>query len=114
MVLTQLSPGQSARIKNMNQLARPLRRKLMVMGLLPQTEVIYLRSAPLGGPAPDPVPGDLSLHAKESGPANRSRAGITPCSAAAPVKKRHRERFRDKKSNLQSSLPLARGGFRRK
>lgn len=48
MVLTQLSPGQSARIKNMNQLARPLRRKLMVMGLLPQTEVIYLRSAPWG------------------------------------------------------------------
>ena len=50
MVLTQLSPGQSARIKNMNQLARPLRRKLTVMGLLPQTEVIYLRSAPLGDP----------------------------------------------------------------
>ncbi|MCF3098090.1 FeoA family protein [Aeromonas australiensis] len=50
MVLTQLSPGQSARIKNMNQLTRPLRRKLMVMGLLPQTEVIYLRSAPLGDP----------------------------------------------------------------
>lgn len=50
MVLTQLSPGQSARIKNMNQLARPLRRKLMVMGLLPQTEVIYLRSAPFGDP----------------------------------------------------------------
>ena len=34
MVLTQLSPGQSARIKNMNQLTRPLRRKLMVMGLV--------------------------------------------------------------------------------
>ena len=50
MVLAQLSPGQSARIKNMNQLARPLRRKLMVMGLLPQTEVIYLRAAPLGDP----------------------------------------------------------------
>ena len=50
MVLTQLSPGQSARIKNMNQLSRPLRRKLMVMGLLPQTEVIYLRAAPLGDP----------------------------------------------------------------
>ena len=50
MVLTQLSPGQSARIKNMNQLSRPLRRKLMVVGLLPQTEVIYLRSAPLGDP----------------------------------------------------------------
>jgi len=50
MVLAQLSPGQSARIKNMNQLTRPLRRKLMVMGLLPQTEVIYLRTAPLGDP----------------------------------------------------------------
>lgn len=50
MVLTQLSPGQSARIKNLDQLTRPLRRKLMVMGLLPQTEVIYLRSAPLGDP----------------------------------------------------------------
>ena len=50
MVLTQLSPGQSARIKNMNQLTRPLRRKLMVMGLLPQTEVLYLRAAPLGDP----------------------------------------------------------------
>ena len=50
MVLAQLSPGQSARIKNMNQLARPLRRKLMEMGLLPQTEVIYLRAAPLGDP----------------------------------------------------------------
>lgn len=50
MVLTQLSPGQSARIKNMNQLTRPLRRKLMVMGLLPQTEILYLRAAPLGDP----------------------------------------------------------------
>ncbi|MFB0596050.1 FeoA family protein [Aeromonas hydrophila] len=50
MVLAQLSPGQSARIKNMNQLTRPLRRKLMVMGLLPETEVIYLRAAPLGDP----------------------------------------------------------------
>ncbi|MBL0677479.1 FeoA family protein [Aeromonas dhakensis] len=50
MVLAQLSPGQSARIKNMNQLTRPLRRKLMVMGLLPQTEIIFLRAAPLGDP----------------------------------------------------------------
>ena len=50
MVLTQLSPGQRARIKNMNQLGRTLRRKLMVMGLLPQTEILYLRAAPLGEP----------------------------------------------------------------
>lgn len=50
MVLTELSPGQRARIKNMNHLGRGLRRKLMVMGLLPQTEVIFLRTAPLGDP----------------------------------------------------------------
>ncbi|MFG0833225.1 FeoA family protein [Aeromonas bivalvium] len=50
MVLTQLSPGQSARITNMNQLERNLRRKLMVMGLLPQAEILYLRAAPLGDP----------------------------------------------------------------
>ena len=50
MVLTELSPGQRARIKNMNQLGRALRRKLMVMGLLPQTEILYLRAAPLGDP----------------------------------------------------------------
>lgn len=50
MVLTQLSPGQSARITNMNQLERGLRRKLMVMGLLPQAEILYLRAAPLGDP----------------------------------------------------------------
>ena len=63
MVLAQLSPGQSARIKNMNQLTRPLRRKLMVMGLLPQTEVIYLRAAPLGDPLQIQCQ-DLPLHAK--------------------------------------------------
>ncbi|WP_265449769.1 FeoA family protein, partial [Aeromonas salmonicida] len=41
---------QSARIKHMNHLERTLRRKLMVMGLLPQTEVLFLRAAPLGDP----------------------------------------------------------------
>ena len=45
----------------------------MVMGLLPQTEILYLRAAP-GGPAPDPVPGHLPLHAAESGPANRGHS----------------------------------------
>ncbi len=50
MVLTELSPGQSARITHMNHLGRALRRKLMVMGLLPQTEIRYLRAAPLGDP----------------------------------------------------------------
>lgn len=50
MVLTELSPGQSARITHMNHLGRALRRKLMVMGLLPRTEILYLRAAPLGDP----------------------------------------------------------------
>ncbi|GJA17459.1 FeoA family protein [Aeromonas caviae] len=50
MVLTELSPGQSVRITHMNHLGRALRRKLMVMGLLPQTEILYLRAAPLGDP----------------------------------------------------------------
>ena len=50
MVLTELSPGQSARITHMNHLGRALRRMLMVMGLLPQTEILYLRAAPLGDP----------------------------------------------------------------
>lgn len=50
MVLTQLSPGQSARIRDLNALDRSLRRKLMVMGLLPQSEVTLLRCAPLGDP----------------------------------------------------------------
>ncbi len=50
MVLTELSPGQSARITHMNHLGRASRRKLMVMGLLPQTEILYLRAAPLGDP----------------------------------------------------------------
>ena len=50
MVPTELSPGQSPRITHMNHLGRALRRKLMVMGLLPQTEILYLRAAPLGDP----------------------------------------------------------------
>ena len=46
MVLTELSPGQSARITHMNHLCRPCGASLMVMGLLPQTEILYLRAAP--------------------------------------------------------------------
>lgn len=50
MDLTDLAPGQCARILDMNRLTRQVRRKLMVMGLLPHREVQFLRAAPLGDP----------------------------------------------------------------
>lgn len=50
MELCDLAPGQRARILNMNRLNHQVRRKLMVMGLLPNSEVLFLRTAPLGDP----------------------------------------------------------------
>lgn len=50
MDLTDLAPGQRARILDMNRLTHQVRRKLMVMGLLPHSEVQFLRAAPLGDP----------------------------------------------------------------
>lgn len=50
MVLADLKPGQSARIVSLSQLEPALRRKLMAMGLLPSSEVRFVREAPLGDP----------------------------------------------------------------
>lgn len=50
MQLADLKPGQSARILNMSALAPAVRRRLMVMGLLPQSEIRVIRSAPFGDP----------------------------------------------------------------
>lgn len=50
MVLSDLKPGQSARIVSLSQLEPALRRKLMAMGLLPSSEVRFVREAPLGDP----------------------------------------------------------------
>ncbi|ALP40040.1 FeoA family protein [Aeromonas schubertii] len=50
MDLADLAPGQRARIVNMNRLNHQVRRKLMVMGLLPTSQVQFLRAAPLGDP----------------------------------------------------------------
>ncbi len=50
MQLADLKPGQTARILNMGALAPAMRRKLMVMGLLPQSEIRLLRTAPFGDP----------------------------------------------------------------
>lgn len=50
MELCDLAPGQRARITDMNKLTHQVRRKLILMGLLPHSEVQFLRSAPLGDP----------------------------------------------------------------
>lgn len=50
MVLSDLKPGQSARIVSLSQLEPSIRRKLMAMGLLPSSEIRFIREAPLGDP----------------------------------------------------------------
>ncbi len=50
MLLSELSPGQSARIVSLAQLEPAVRRKLMAMGLLPSSEVRFIRQAPMGDP----------------------------------------------------------------
>ena len=50
MHLSDIQPGGSARILSLAALDAPMRRKLMVMGLLPRSEVRFIRSAPLGDP----------------------------------------------------------------
>ena len=50
MLLSELSPGQSARIISLAQLEPAVRRKLMAMGLLPSSEIRFIRQAPMGDP----------------------------------------------------------------
>lgn len=50
MKLSQLQVGQQATISNLSELSTDVRKKLMVMGLLPKTEVKLIRKAPLGDP----------------------------------------------------------------
>ncbi|UUM29810.1 FeoA family protein [Vibrio japonicus] len=50
MKLSQLKSGQQATILNFSELSNDVRKKLMVMGLLPKTEVTLIRKAPLGDP----------------------------------------------------------------
>ncbi|WP_425802192.1 FeoA family protein [Desulfitobacterium sp. Sab5] len=47
--LTQLLPGEKARVKTVLDQG-VLRRRMMDMGLVPGTEVEVIRSAPWGGP----------------------------------------------------------------
>ncbi len=50
MKLSQLAPGQSAVISGFSQMTNDVRKKLMIMGMLPDTNVTVLRKAPFGDP----------------------------------------------------------------
>ncbi len=50
MTLSELAPGQSATICSFSHMTSDVRKKLMIMGMLPQTHVTVLRKAPFGDP----------------------------------------------------------------
>ena len=60
MYLHEMKPGQSAQIVSFNELEGPVRRRLMAMGLLPHSEIRFLRAAPLGDPL-QITTGDITL-----------------------------------------------------
>lgn len=50
MKLVSLNDGCIARVTDMSALSADVRKKLMVMGLLPDTQVQVIRRAPFGDP----------------------------------------------------------------
>ncbi|NOH97877.1 FeoA family protein [Vibrio sp. 99-70-13A1] len=50
MKLSQLEQGKTASVVNLTALTSDVRKKLMVMGLLPNTEIKLIRRAPMGDP----------------------------------------------------------------
>ena len=50
MKLSEIKPGQDANIVRIEGLTNDVRKKLMVMGLLPNTQVKLIRKAPMGDP----------------------------------------------------------------
>lgn len=50
MKLNDLKVGQVANIVNLNALTNEVRKKLMIMGVLPNTQVTLIRKAPMGDP----------------------------------------------------------------
>lgn len=50
MVLSQLSAGQRAKVVHYDKLERPMKKKLMSLGILPDSELELLRFAPMGDP----------------------------------------------------------------
>ncbi|CAH0525123.1 FeoA family protein [Vibrio hippocampi] len=50
MKLSELKVGSSATITQLDGLSTDVRKKLMVMGLLPNTDIKLVRRAPMGDP----------------------------------------------------------------
>lgn len=50
MQLVQLKDGVIAKVTDMSALTSEMKKKLMVMGVLPNTEIQVIRRAPLGDP----------------------------------------------------------------
>ncbi|ANP64058.1 TPA: ferrous iron transport protein A [Vibrio alginolyticus] len=50
MKLSEINPGDTVTIRLLDGLSSDIRKKLMVMGLLPNTEVKVIRRAPMGDP----------------------------------------------------------------
>lgn len=50
MKLSDLKAGESGLILALNDLSIDVRKKLMVMGVLPNTQVTLIRRAPMGDP----------------------------------------------------------------
>ncbi len=65
MKLSELNDGDRGTVLTMNGLSNEVRKKLMVMGLLPNTEVKLVRRAPMGDPLQVEVRG-ISLAVRES------------------------------------------------
>ncbi len=65
MKLSDLNEGERCTVQSMHGLSSETRKKLMVMGLLPNTEVALIRRAPMGDPLQIEVRG-ISLAVRES------------------------------------------------
>ncbi|AUI85650.1 ferrous iron transport protein A [Vibrio azureus] len=65
MKLSEITPGQTVTIRLLEGLSPDVRKKLMVMGLLPNTEVTLVRRAPMGDPLQVEVRG-VSVALRES------------------------------------------------
>ncbi len=65
MKLSDLKEGERGTVQTMSGLSSEVRKKLMVMGLLPNTEVTLIRRAPMGDPLQVEVRG-ISLAVRES------------------------------------------------
>ncbi len=65
MKLSDLNDGDRGTVLTMNCLSNEVRNKLMVMGLLTNTEVKLIRRAPMGDPLQVEVRG-ISLAVRES------------------------------------------------